>query len=855
MSNMAQSVRTDENSSREASEEPPSFDDRDMDAEDDPMEETFESDFAPSVQDGPDADDVFHPLRETAERVGREVELFARALDKFNPLKAADADAKYETALSLIDAYEGIAKQNVDNLRQKHGHERPRRGQKKGGDEAMDVDEDVDMGMSIMAPKEDKTTVGDLDRWEQELQTWKLFRQLVNHRHKAPGSSKAIGRPKQRLNDYTPEHEVWQSFLESNDLALERRTVLKWLNQCADENGEDIDELVKELQQNADRGDIIAHGWIHTKAAIKNQKRVHAWPCALDESSPEVQRVHYNSAKTEPLICHLDPDATTREGRKLEAQDEYFERAIWLGCYELLRRGKSSQEIQEWCQERTEIWRSVSLSNFPDTENSADEGELQDPRTGILWRRMCFAAARKGDQGDFQKAVYGLLCGDIDSVDPVCKTWDDSLYMHYNALLKSQYDEYLRFHYPSYASAEITQAFSTFDAVQFHGEPKYAGRRIIESLKMNPKTRKESKIDLKMIQGVLIADDFESFIYQQGLAISKSATAETANMLIPDLGKAPERADINAYITHKDYDGLRMLSHMIIIYRLLGAELGRTSVDESFAIDNVIVAYMLFLQLAAKEDTLPLYAALLSEDRAHAALCRLSLGIVETEDRLKHLKLMQQYGLDVQRFVQFQTIYLMSDNAAEYKEAPKADISLVVKTESSGHEKYKLDPYFLGPEIKEIDEALATYLEWHLLVDGLWSDTFRTGVMMYTEFFGKFSEPSCISQSNVLPEKRRIAAAIGLMKSVPCTEIVERKTKSILGETKTLEGLHAGAEGYPYDQDMDDLSEEDAENRRLLMRHMLQETKIYHDLETLAEVFELMVEINEQFLLMRDANS
>ena len=353
-----------------------------------------------------DHEDILHPLREAANRVGREVERFAEELDRYNPQRATASKEKHEMTVDLIEAYHKIAVDTVKHLREVHASERRKKDglqwrKKIRGFSVTQDDDDMeleDFEEHDSPPSEQATTLKDLERWEEEAQTWDLLKRLVNLRFSSSvqeDDGRSIARLKP-IHQYSSEREIWDNFLETDELALERKTVLQWLKDTADESGEDIDSLVQELQQNADRGDIIAHGWLHTKAAIKGKKRFHSSPQSLDPALPSLQRAHLNASGTEPLITQLDPDATTRQKRKLEAQDEYFERAIWLGCYEMLRRGRNTDDVREWCMERTEVWRAVSMSGFPD-EGSVDDG-VGAAGSSALWRRMCYALARKGGE-------------------------------------------------------------------------------------------------------------------------------------------------------------------------------------------------------------------------------------------------------------------------------------------------------------------------------------------------------------------------------------------------------------------------------------------------------------------------
>ena len=550
-----------------------------------------------------DHEDILHPLREAANRVGREVERFAEELDRYNPQRATASKEKHEMTVDLIEAYHKIAVDTVKHLREVHASERRKKDglqwrKKIRGFSVTQDDDDMeleDFEEHDSPPSEQATTLKDLERWEEEAQTWDLLKRLVNLRFSSSvqeDDGRLIARLKP-IHQYSSEREIWDNFLETDELALERKTVLQWLKDTADESGEDIDSLVQELQQNADRGDIIAHGWLHTKAAIKGKKRFHSSPQSLDPALSSLQRAHLNASGTEPLITQLDPDATTRQKRKLEAQDEYFERAIWLGCYEMLRRGRNTDDVREWCMERTEVWRAVSMSGFPD-EGSVDDG-VGAAGSSALWRRMCYALARKGGGDEYERAVYGILSGDIQSVEPICRSFDDFVFVHYNALLKAQFDAYLQTVRPQPGILN----FGVFDAVQFHGDPKSAGKRLVETLKIDPRTVTETSHPMKMLQGVLIANEFSYFIYQQGLALSKFANASGISSLIPPNKSQPENEDITKYIALDDHDSLRVFTHVLLVFMSLGLDLG--GILRETEVENVIVAYISFLRLAGKE--------------------------------------------------------------------------------------------------------------------------------------------------------------------------------------------------------------------------------------------------------------
>jgi nuclear pore complex protein Nup107 len=700
----------------------------------------------PQLESPEDHEAILHPLREAADRVGEEVENFAKALDEYNPLRATTDNERYDMTIALVGKYSSIAHHTLKRLREHHAAGRKRqegriwRQNFKGLKIAQDDDEmeEDDEQFSNL-----KTTPEDLETWEEESQTWDLLQRLIDLRSPPPGlekTGKRNGSPSGRIHRYSTENEVWEDFLESDDLALERKTVLQWLKHTADESREDIDVLVQDLQQNAERGDIIAHGWLHTKSAVKNQKRLHVWPHPMDPASAEVQRVHWNSAGTEPLVTQLDPDAMTRQDRKLESQDEYFERAIWLGCYEMLRRGKSLAEIKEWCKDRTQVWRAVSLSGLPNEQAQGDD-DNGDPASGGLWRRMCFALARKGGGDEYERAVYGLLCGDISSVEPVCQSWDDFVFVHYNALLQTQFDKYLQLHYPERTMSINNPTFGIFDAVQFHGDSETAGQKLIESLKTDRRTAIETLRPIKSIQGALISNQFRHFVHQQGLAAAKLGNKKGLSNLIPWTDEEPENQDLSTYISLEDHDSLRVVAHILLIYISLGLDMGGPT--EHSIIENVLVEYISFLRLAGKEELIPLYCSQLSGDRKYATLSRTLIDITDPSQRQTQIMLIEKLGLDVQKFVSYQTRYLFKDYEDKERGYPATgNFHLLEKAPSEGRLGLRVRRDFMGDDPDAIDKPdllLIRSLEWYLLVDGLWSETFLVGTMLYLRFFSMFS--------------------------------------------------------------------------------------------------------------------
>lgn len=124
----------------------------------------------------------------------------------------------------------------------------------------------------------------------------------------------------------------------------------------------------------------------------------------------------------DPIISELDPDAPLRQGKDLTTEDEENERKLLKQIFAYLRIGdiKGAQQV---CRDSNNFWRAASLS-----------GKTSDEILSNNWRKMCFQIARQPQVDRYERAVYGVVCGDLDSVVPVCQTWEDQMWAHFNAI-------------------------------------------------------------------------------------------------------------------------------------------------------------------------------------------------------------------------------------------------------------------------------------------------------------------------------------------------------------------------------------------------------------------------------------
>ncbi|KAL2757199.1 hypothetical protein ACRALDRAFT_1049406 [Sodiomyces alcalophilus JCM 7366] len=643
-----------------------------------------------------------------------EAEFFANALDDCLAAQGT-VEQRRERLLRLVDSLYEHAAYKLQKLRSHPIGVRP--------SAEMDVDEVEVDPVSLIPARE-------TGMWELEVQTWDLIRHILPLRY--PDKAGSADRQESPTTEQYEVGDLWDRFISVSYSASERRAVLEWLHRSA-RRRPNVDDLVRDLQQNAERGELISHGWIHTRSALKLRKGYLGSSSPPDSPANNVSQSLAASERT-PLVSNLDPDAVLRQGRQLQPQDEYFERAIWVGCLQLLQRGCSLDYLRDWCAERTEGWRAVSMSAFAVTTNGPQSGINLDPSSVALWRRMCYALARHGGTDKVERAVYGILSGDIQSVQKVCKTWDDFMFMHYNSLIRSEFDEYVLSQCPPEVSASIRQSFPIFDAVQYHGDATTTEKRLVRSLSTNSHTRTEASEPFKVLQAAIISNELPQFFYEQGLLLCQDQDATDKNNGL-EPGRSMDRPDPNT---------LRVAAHLLILLSALDELCPSSSQPPTFSPEihirrvqeMVIGEYVSVLRLARLEELIPLYCSKLDAPHAYEVLSTSLRQVTDCNARRRQLNLIQRSRLDVVEFVKVQSQLALCrlERSPESSRVPHSAFRIMqdgptslkygrfIKTDFFGE-----DPDTIHPD----DEALICSLEWLLLVDEAWPYVFDIGVRAY----------------------------------------------------------------------------------------------------------------------------
>ncbi|TGZ76887.1 nuclear pore protein 84/107 [Ascodesmis nigricans] len=548
-----------------------------------------------------------------------ETDFFAARLDNSNLLhnSAESNEEQFQLGLDLIGQYAAHAEERIEKTIEDLEQER----------EAGEVSEER---YHQIAAEE--------NYWRIEKQTWELFGNLLSGR---------LASSQDNLPELTPElrsrfssnERIRQVLALTEPQYLELQVVIDWLRTNAPTPTE------ADVEAGIQRG-----GWIYTKEKIKSDKRKRG-------GSGKQLAIFNNlsSAQSRSIVKELDPDAPTRLDASLEKEDEEADETLMALVYSFIRKG-DIKAAQTACEEAGQWWRAASLGGAMDAWDPKIDGETSDTmgdsmfdddtavnkvigtRRRELWRRMCYALAQRTDVGEYERAVYGLLSGDIDSVVPVCRTWEDHLFAHLNSLIEGQYSTVLEG--MERIPPEVLN-FPHFDSVAFHtkglsdSENESIMNRIIDTISAM-KDVEDARFPLRVVQGSLVSSRFPKIVEELSSQI----------LAFQDPDYEPDEEELEAKgLDASDNRLLRTAVHMLLVLKSMNA--GFLDGHDLDIAEDVITGYIQFLGSTGRHDLVPLYAAKLTSDRAVKEVGSVLYGLHDVSIRSEILDLMYQHCLDV----------------------------------------------------------------------------------------------------------------------------------------------------------------------------------------------------------------
>ncbi|KAL4886567.1 107-domain-containing protein [Aspergillus karnatakaensis] len=670
------------------------------------------------------AQEALHPLRRTADRVTRQIEAFAEKLDRFKQKgNRTDQLGSYQAVYQLVKGYHTIAEDAIQDLSKQNTLKRAKMG--------------WSFNKTNGTPASDLKTDEELQRLQLEANTWKLLHNLIGINDPSTRDTYRQTQENvfQKLHRYSSDREVWDQFVRADPYAVECVVIMKWLEYTAQTSPhQEIDSLISELEKQAERGQgSWAHGWLETKETIKAQKRLRAWPRPLEPNDPSIAASLLTSEQSEPLVTQLDPDAVTRQQQNLQRKDQFYERATWMTCWKMLRRGENWTKIRDWAASRLENWRAVSIcgssvdAGLGEEHTPIDDGttRMMNWRSQETWRAACSSLSRDTKTEDFQRAVYALLCGESEAAFKVCQSWDDYLYVYFNNVVLSRYRHFCKQLQRKLNHSPTSPAVYTPEPVGYADFNKF-----VQYTKGNERVGSEARNPYRTIQAVILGRGYDSFFTSLSRAVSQVAHSQERTF-VPKLSSTP--VDDSIRFTAEDPDALRIATHLYIIANSMGLVRNDTKFFEHASVS--VMGYIAHLEQVGVADWIPLYASLLPTVQTQFVLGQVLINIVDSRERRLQVQLMKKYDINFEAVHQRQ--WQSAINAQDAIERPRTltRYPKVVTRKDGYRELVPVKKDFIGTDLSSEEERIIRSLEWLRYYDGQWPLICEYGAECYRRFF------------------------------------------------------------------------------------------------------------------------
>ncbi|KAG0020851.1 Nucleoporin nup84 [Entomortierella chlamydospora] len=396
-----------------------------------------------------------------------------------------------------------------------------------------------------------------------------------------------------------------------------------------------------------------------------------------------------SSKKTE----YLDPDATTRDGTKPSERNQEIEQDLLKTVWGYIRRGKI-ESAKEACIKAGEHWRAESIGGgdfysipIAYTDPIYDrEDDRHGNKTRSLWKGTCYALANESSADQYERAIYGALCGDIPSVLPVCSSWEDHAWVQYNALVEGMIE------------ARLSQ-FNRGGPCKVLPLP--AAKIIYAKDIFNSLTNSEN-LELRTIQTSIILGQTDQLLAK--MATEAKASGKSGAPLKPHL--------------------MRFLAHFVLLLRSKQSNVPKDSGDYFI---KIYVDYLISRKLYGLA---PLYASFLPVN-LQVETCSSYLKTIDgsKKDRHEHLITIRQNGLDLHKVLTATVDDLLNNTRADFEQITdyRANLEKSIMASISGHEKANIRALeWLSFDLPQYEECLkrSNYLARKYLVQGRLNSAF-----------------------------------------------------------------------------------------------------------------------------------
>ncbi|GAM24407.1 hypothetical protein SAMD00019534_075820 [Acytostelium subglobosum LB1] len=350
------------------------------------------------------------------------------------------------------------------------------------------------------------------------------------------------------------------------------------------------------------RENIIVLNWLEEMAStIKYSDEPVCW-------SKTLERLRMGN-QSSGLIKQLDPDAPQRTNLKLDLTDQKDDNQFLATLWSIIRSGNRELAVQ-FCAHVGQHWRAQTLIG---DAKFAGEMEVGNPFRN-LWRSTCLQLSNN-THNEHERAIYGLLAGNIGNALVACKDWNDYLWTYTRVLIDEKLNEMLR-SIPTPPTSEEDAA-----AIPASLSTNYTAKDLLHILRTNSPTEimNQSIEPYHIIQDRVISNDYQTLL-------------QSLIELIKTGKQTPEF--------------LRLAVSLILFYRFRAPNY--QVIEDEKAPENIIIySYISHLIDTQRNDLVALYTSFLGSNVQRIKIYSKFLeGITEQEERQTCLKQAEKFKLD-----------------------------------------------------------------------------------------------------------------------------------------------------------------------------------------------------------------
>lgn len=330
----------------------------------------------------------------------------------------------------------------------------------------------------------------------------------------------------------------------------------------------------------------------------------------------------------ENLVTELDPDAPIRQGKKLADMDQTDELALSQKLWIYTRTGRmemATDALVKCGQPMRSVlfmgglyYHDPNLVHAPEDLNNIQP--IQGNARRDLWKNIVWKMSEEPRFNLYDRAISGVLCGNLEAILPACTSWDDWLWACFKVMLDIYIEGEIRTTPHTRRVDELTDMPSAYWVQNLQSDSIFSD---LQSCHLED-VKKYANSQFGLIQNHLITGNIEELINTMHGWVSVTEGSEEEVAAVRP----------GAHL-------LRFMSHLVVYCREIGLSV------EDDKCDDILCYYIHELIRLNKQDLIAPYTSCISgADRQVLSYAGMLQHISESGQQRIYLDLARQVGLN-----------------------------------------------------------------------------------------------------------------------------------------------------------------------------------------------------------------